>query len=102
VEELKLFLESCRSEETKKHYTFCIKKYFDFIGNVTFDNRKSIEDKIIEFIISLKKEGKSRAAIHNYVAPVKSFYSISRSCFSFRSRYTFATRSKKSKTNAYC
>ena|GEM_PF-900831 len=59
MDELKLFLESCRSEETKQHYSFCLKKYFNFVGELSFNNRKAIEDKIIEFIISLKKEGKS-------------------------------------------
>lgn len=33
-----LFLESCRSEETKHHYSFCLKKYFGFAGELSFNN----------------------------------------------------------------
>jgi Phage integrase, N-terminal SAM-like domain len=79
-QELELFLESCRSEETKKHYSICLRKYLNFAGEgkLSFNdpNPKSIEEKIIEFIISLKKEGKSYRAIVNYIAPVKSLYAI--------------------------
>jgi len=75
VEELRLLLESCRSKETREQYAFCIKKYFNFVGQLPKD-RKEIEDKIIEYIISLKKEGMSYYGISNYIVPVKSFYAI--------------------------
>jgi len=51
----------------------------DFVGkNDLFcqNDHRLIEQKIIEFILYLKKEGKSFAAIHNYVASIKSFYKI--------------------------
>ena len=99
MDELKLFLESCRSEETKQHYSFCLKKYFNFVGELSFNNRKAIEDKIIEFIISLKKEGKSGAAIQNYVAPVKSFYSINDVVLNIKKIDRFIPENKKIKTD---
>ena len=55
---------------------FCIKKYFDFVGHELPKDRKEIEDKIIEYIIFLKKEGMSYCGISNYTVPVKSFYAI--------------------------
>lgn len=79
MNEVELFLESCRSEETKKQYITHLKKWFNFIGSeLSFDNsnRKKIEDEIIKYIVYLKKLGKSRAAIHNYIEPVYSLYSI--------------------------
>lgn len=84
--ELELLLESCKSEHTKKQYAFCIKKYFDFLyssngkdncklGKLPKDG-KEIENKIIEYIVTLKKEGMSYYGISNYIVPVKSFYAI--------------------------
>lgn len=62
--ELELLLESCKSEHTKKQYVFCIKKYFDFLGNGNGNGNgnfklpkdtKEIEDKIRDYIIFLEK-----------------------------------------------
>lgn len=74
--QLELFLDSIRSPETKQQYAFCIKKYFNFIGSEIPKERKEIEDKVIQYIIHLKKEGMSYHGISNYVVPVKSFYAI--------------------------
>jgi integrase len=79
MNEVELFLESCRSEETRKQYNTYLKKWLTFVGlELSFDNinRKAIEDKIIEYIIYLKKQGKSKVAIHNYLEPVCSLYAI--------------------------
>lgn len=59
--ELELLLESCKSEHTKKQYSYSLKKFFNFVGGQDKlpNDRKEIEDKIIEFIVSLKKEGMS-------------------------------------------
>jgi intergrase/recombinase len=40
------------------------------------NNPRKVESKIIEFIISLRNEGKSYSAILNYLNPVKAFYKI--------------------------
>jgi integrase len=79
MNEVELFLETCKSEETKKQYKTYLKKWFTFIGlQLSFDNnnRKATEDKIIEYIVSLKKQGKTKVAIHNYLEPVCSLYAI--------------------------
>jgi site-specific recombinase XerD len=39
-------------------------------------NNKEIENKIIEFILHLKKEGYSYGAINNYLSPIKLYYGI--------------------------
>jgi hypothetical protein len=46
LNEVELFLESCRSEETKKQYNTYLKKYFEFAGEKSFEfeDRKAIED----------------------------------------------------------
>ena len=69
---LSLFLDSIKSEETRKHYSLYLQKYFEFAGS-DFDNSES---KIIQFISELKKKGKSHGAIQNYLAPIKLYYSI--------------------------
>jgi len=79
LNEIALFLESCRSKHTKKHYSLYLNKWIDFSGpELSFDNanRKVIEAKIIEFILYLKKQGKSRVAIHNYLEPICSLYTL--------------------------
>lgn len=77
-----LFEESIKSNATKNMYRFHLKKFFDFIhGQDPFfeNNPRAIEQKIIEFIISIKqkqKEGKGYFSIHNHISPVLAFYKI--------------------------
>ena len=33
MNQIKLFLESIKSGDTKKQYTYCLKKFFDFVGS---------------------------------------------------------------------
>lgn len=74
-----LFEESLKSDATKVIYKYYLKKYFDFVDDPDhfFDNEnRTIEQKIIEFIISLKQLQKSYFVIHNHIAPVLTFYAI--------------------------
>ena len=48
---LSLLLDSIKSEETRKHYSIYLQKYFEFAGR-DIDNAES---KIIQFISELKK-----------------------------------------------
>jgi site-specific recombinase XerC len=79
VQPLKLFLQSCRSQETRNSYEILIQKYIDFVGeNDLFfkNNPRLIEAKIIEFILSLRDMGKSHGAILSYLNAIKGFYKI--------------------------
>ena len=79
MESVELFLKSCRSQETRNSYKISFQKYIDFMGeNDPFcqNNPRLVEAKIIEFIMSLRDEGKSYAAILNYLNAVKGFYKI--------------------------
>jgi site-specific recombinase XerD len=78
MDSIRLFLENCRSRETRNSYQLSFQKYIGFVGNDLFfgNNPRMIESKIIEFILSLKNEGKSYAAILNYLNAIKSFYKI--------------------------
>jgi len=55
----------------------CLNKYLEFPGSRKFihstDTRK-IEDHITDFITSMKIQGKSFAAIHNYVSAICKYY----------------------------
>lgn len=79
---LKLFNESIRSEYTRKVYTVCLNKFFEFVGSnyiIECDSstdHKEIEQYVIDFVIFLKKEGKGFAAIHNYVSAICKYYKI--------------------------
>lgn len=70
---LELFLESCRSQSTKEQYSYFIKKWFDFAGN---PQGKEIQDKIIAYILELKKQGKNYASIAGSIVPIKTYYQI--------------------------
>jgi site-specific recombinase XerD len=76
MNQVKLFLESIKSDDTTKQYVFCLKKFFDFVGHEPPKDRKEIENKIIEYIIFLKKKGMSYCGISNYIVPIKSYYAI--------------------------
>jgi len=79
VDCIELFESSLKSKETRNNYMLLLKIYTDFVReNDLFcqNDHRLIERKIIDFILHLKKEGKSFAAIHNYVASIKSFYKI--------------------------
>ena len=74
-EHVSLFLDSLRSQETRKKYTFHLKEYGKQYS-LALDDPKAIEVRIINFINKMKKEGKSHAAISNYVSAIKSYYQI--------------------------
>lgn len=76
---IKLFESSLASKETRKSYMLLLKIYLQFVAkeDIFFkSNARLIEQKIIEFILHLKQQGKSYAAIRMYLAAVKSFYKI--------------------------
>jgi integrase len=78
VEQIQLFLKSCRSPATRNAYETAFGKYVKYVGedNLFYDNPRLTEAKIIEFILSLREENKSFRAISNYLDPIKAFYRI--------------------------
>ena len=79
TEHVKLFLDSLRSPETRKKYGFHLKEYgkqYSLALDESHPDPKAIETQIINFIIKMKNEGKSHAAIANYVSAIKSYYQI--------------------------
>jgi hypothetical protein len=80
MEQIQLFLKSCRSPPTRNAYEVAFRKYIEYVGeenNLFCDNNpKLIEAKIIEFILLLRDQDKSYSAISNYLDPIKAFYKI--------------------------
>jgi len=75
--QIKLFEQSIKSEETKKVYLACLNKYLQFPRkNLAESDPKKVEEHIINFVISLKKQGKGLSAIHNYVCAIYKYYRI--------------------------
>ena len=73
----KLFEQSIKSEYTKKVYLICLKKYFNFPGKfLETKNSRKVEEHVISFVISLKKQGKGFSAIHNYVSAICKYYKM--------------------------
>ncbi|HEY7227030.1 MAG TPA: site-specific integrase [Nitrososphaeraceae archaeon] len=74
-----LFSSSIRSDETRKTYTLLLKKFIEYLGESDLllgNDSKQIEHKIIEFIMTLKEQGKQYSAIRNYVSAILAFYKI--------------------------
>src|SRR5687768_7269049 len=71
---MELFFESIRSDHTKRCYDLYLKKYGH--DKLTITDPKIAETEIIDFILQMKKEGKSFYAISNYVTALISFYRI--------------------------
>ena len=62
-----LFEESIKSDATKAIYKSNLKKYFDFTDNVFQEkDPRVIEQKIIEYIISMKQKNKSYFSIQSH------------------------------------
>jgi integrase len=97
---LDLFEQSIRSEYTGKVYKTCLKKYFNFPSSRKFihatDPRK-VEDNVIQFVISLKKQGKGFSAIHNYVSAICKYYRTKRVYLNTKLINEFLPEFKKSK-----
>jgi hypothetical protein len=79
---LELLEQSIKSEYTRNVYIVCLKKYFQFQGSSEFvecdhttDPRK-VEKHIIDYIISLKKEGKGYSGIKNYVSAIFKYFKV--------------------------
>ena len=74
---INLFEQSIRSEYTKNVYMTCLRKYLEFPGSSKIiDNvdGRNVENHIIDFVISLKKQGKGFTAIRNYVSAICKYY----------------------------
>jgi site-specific recombinase XerC len=79
----RLFINSIKSQDTKRVYLIYLQKYLKFVKCNTinelvmeFNDPKDIERRIINFIIQMKEEGMNFRSIRNYLTPVISFYKI--------------------------
>jgi integrase len=87
-------------EYTRRVYTTCLKKYFEFPGSSKFINMtdtRKIEDHITDFITSMKKEGKSFRAIYNYVSAICKYYRMKRVSLDTKHIREYLPEFKKSK-----
>jgi integrase len=74
-----LFSSSIRSDETRKTYTLLLKKFIEYLEEEDIllgNDPRQIERRIIDFIVSLKEQGKQYCAIHNYASAITAFYKI--------------------------
>lgn len=74
-----MFSSSIRSDETRNTYALLLKKFIEYLGQgdvLLWYDPKQIERRIIDFIVSLKEQGKQCSAIHNYISAITAFYKI--------------------------
>jgi len=79
MRQYELFLNSLRSPATKRAYDIYFRKYQEFMGSADLfcqNNPRLVEEKIIEFIVSLRERSLSYSAIRNYMMTIISFYKI--------------------------
>lgn len=73
------FYDSIRSNETKKKYSYLLKKYQEYTGqkdlllSLSLDS-KTIETSIISYILHLRKKGYSYSSMNGMLAAVTHFY----------------------------
>jgi len=70
---VEFFIDSIKSEQTRIKYSSYFRKYQEITGisnPLAEKDSRVIERQIIDFIIKMKKEGKSHGAIHNYVSMI--------------------------------
>ena len=104
MEQYQLFVDSLRSNETRKHYITYFQKYQDFMGtNDLFcgNNPRLIEHKIIEFLGILKQRGLEFHAVSNYVFSILAFYKINDIVLNITKIGKFLPEYKKKKDRSY-
>jgi integrase len=70
------FLNSIRTETTRKYYQFYFSKYSEFVkGNLIADTR-IIESQIIDFLLSLKNRGLRYHSVRAYLYGIAHFYTM--------------------------
>jgi site-specific recombinase XerC len=100
ADKINLFEQSIKSEYTRTVYITCLNKYLEYVGvkKLGSDPRK-IEDSIINFVISMKKQGKSFAAINNYVSAICKYYRINRVFLNTKNIHEYLPEFRKSRKN---
>lgn len=100
---IKLFQQSIKSEETRRVYMVYLQKYLQSPGaKLGNSNPRKIENHIRDFIISMKEQDKSFAAIHNYVSAIIKYYKANDIFLNSNRIYGFMPDNRKSnKDKAY-
>jgi len=97
------FLNSIRSETTRKCYQFYFNKYREFaLGNV-IDDRLIIENQIVDFLLSLKKRGLVSKSVKAYFVAIAHYYIMNDIVLNKRKIIKFidTDERKKNKNAAY-
>ncbi|HJR84095.1 MAG TPA: tyrosine-type recombinase/integrase [Nitrososphaeraceae archaeon] len=101
LKEYKLFMNSIKSEETKKAYLIYFKKYVEYLGDAKdiLCNKDPIvvQDKIIEYINFLKQKGLTFSAVKNYVTAIVSYYKINDVMINSKKIFRFMPEQKRVK-----
>lgn len=70
------FLNSIRTDATRKAYKFYFKKYREFVKGDLIDNTdiKIIESQIIDFLVSLRNRGLTYSSVKSHFCAIAHFY----------------------------
>jgi integrase len=97
------FLNSIRSEATKKCYQFYFNKYREFAHGNVIDDRLIIENQIVDFLLSLKKRGLVSKSVKAYFVAIAHYYIMNDIVLNKRKIIKFidTDERKKNKNAAY-
>lgn len=97
------FINSIRTQATKKSYQFYFEKYRKFaLGNI-IDDRLIIENQIIDFLLSLKNRGLSYASVKNHFCAIAHYYIMNDIVLNKKkiSKFIVTDEKKKNKNQGY-
>lgn len=94
---VKLFRQSIKSEHTRRCYDYYLKKYGE--DKLSITDPKIVENRIINFILDQKQQGKKFYAISNYVNCVISFYKINDVLVNTKKITRFMPERRRAKTD---
>ncbi len=97
------FINSIRTQATKKSYQFYFEKYRKFaLGNI-IDDRLIIENQIVDFLLSLKKRGLSYSSVKNHFCAIAHYYIMNDIVLNKKkiSKFIYTDERKKNKNQGY-
>jgi integrase/recombinase XerD len=70
------FINSIRTEETKTKYIFCINDFIKFVKTDRILELKDLQQRIIDYILDMRKRKLSSSTVHTRLSAVYHFYAM--------------------------
>jgi site-specific recombinase XerD len=72
------FINSLKSDETKIKYDFCVKNFMTFVDQKDYSGllKINVEERLIDYILQLRKQKLSSNTIRTRIASIYHFYAM--------------------------